>query len=487
MLMLCTDMGTTMSKVQVFNENGEIVFYDSKPTPLCEIDGEYYADIARIRSTVFELIRSASKVGKISSVAFSSFGESFVLLDGNGELLTYPMLYTDTRGQACAEAVSESIGIDTVFRLTGTVPHPMYSLYKALWIKENQPGLFAKAEKLCLICDYMGYLLTGRCVIDYSLASRTGAFDIRRKEFSREILDRTGIPASLFSEPCPAGTVVGTVLPDVAASLGLPADCRLILGSHDQICATLGAGVLSDGEAADGMGTVECITAVFSNPESSAEFGKMGYCVVPFPGDLYCTYILNFTCGSLVNWYRNEIVHGFTGEENSVFTYLERQKEPTDVLVLPYFAGCSTPYQDGNAKGVIANLTTVTTDAQIYRAILEGTSFEMKMNLEVVSEYGIHVRSVTATGGGANSAAWLSLKSDIFGIPVRTLRSSEGGLCGLGILSATALGLAADTSAARNIFVQYDKTFSPSDRFEGEYGKNYLKYKKLYKLMKEVN
>lgn len=488
MQMLCADIGTTVSKVQVFNGDGDILFYESRPTPLCHRQDGTYADIDCIRRTVRDLIRrAAAEVGEVASVAFSSFGESFVLLDRADNILTYPMLYTDTRGADCAAELSAAVGDARALAITGTVPHAMYALPKAMWLKKNRPDLFAAADKLCLIGDYMGYLLTGRRVIDYGLAARTGAFDIRQKAFSGEILAAAGISPALFSEPRPAGTIVGPILPAVAADLGLPDGCVLVLGSHDQICASVGAGVLSDGEAADGMGTVECITAVFRRPDTSPDFGRMGYCTVPYPGDLYCTYILNYTSGAVVNWYRNELIHNYTGDAPDVFSYLERAKDPTDVLVLPYFAGCATPHQDGSAKGMILNLTTATTDADIYRAILEGTCYEMELNLDTAAPYGIRVHAVTATGGGANSALWLQIKSDVLGVPVRTLRSSEGGLCGLAMFSAVALGICPALDTARDRFVRYAAEFSPAHDHDAVYAKKYEQYKKLYFLGKEVN
>ena len=224
------------------------------------------------------------------------------------------MLYTDPRGEEQAEQVAKTLGKQKIFSVTGTVPHAMYSVYKLLWWKQNRPEIYRKADKLLLICDYIGYLLTGKRVIDYSLAARTGVFDIRGKCFSEELLSALGIDRNLFSVPMPTGSVVGDILPSVTKELGLPKGCRLILGSHDQICATLGAGVFQAGQAADGMGTVECITAVFEKAPDDLRFGEMGYCVVPFLRDLYCTYIFNYTSNSIVNWFRSDILHGYKGE-----------------------------------------------------------------------------------------------------------------------------------------------------------------------------
>ena len=485
---LTLDVGSTCCKCQVFSQDGAILFYRTAECALSREDGGASVDIRALWSVIRDLVRAASETTEITSVAVASFGESFVLLDENDELIAYPMLYTDPRGEEQAEQVAKTLGKQKIFSVTGTVPHAMYSVYKLLWWKQNRPEIYRKADKLLLICDYIGYLLTGKRVIDYSLAARTGVFDIRDKCFSEELLSALGIDRNLFSVPMPTGSVVGDILPSVTKELGLPKGCRLILGSHDQICATLGAGVFQAGQAADGMGTVECITAVFEKAPDDLRFGEMGYCVVPFLRDLYCTYIFNYTSNSIVNWFRSDILHGYKGEEEKQFAYLEgHDRPPTEVLLLPYFAGAATPYQDADAKGAFLNLTKDTTDLDMHRAILEGTSYEMKVNLETAAQFGIRVQAITATGGGANSDLWLHIKSDILGLPVRTLRSSEGGLCGLAVLSAVAAGAYDSPEAARAVFVRYKKEYVPQTDYAQIYSQKYQKYKKLYHILKEIN
>lgn len=484
---LTLDVGTTCCKCQLFSERGEILFYTSEEYPLAVSGGAEYVDVEGIRARVFSMMRAATKVAAYASVCISSFGESFVLLDKDDNVLFAPMLYTDPRGEAEAEELRKTIGEERLFAVTGTTPNAMYSVSKLLWIREHCPEAYAKADKLLLICDYLGYLLTGERVIDYGLAARTGVFDIHKKQFSEAILRPLEISEALFSCPAPTGSVVGELKAEIKASLGIAGGCKLVLGSHDQICATVGAGVVAGGEAADGMGTVECITAVFEKAPESLAFGKMGYCVVPFLQNLYCTYMFNYTSNTVVNWFRRDILHGYKGEEREQFAYLEKNlPAATDVLLLPYFEGAATPYQDRNAKGAFVNLTKETTDLDLYRAILEGTSFEMRVNLESVLPFGISVKEITATGGGANSAPWLQIKSDVLGLNVKTLRSSEGGLCGCAMLSAVALGACKDLENSRGVFVQHEDEYTPRKNERAIYEVKYTKYKKLYHLLKEI-
>lgn len=486
---LSLDVGSTCCKAQVFDDRGNILFYRSRECPLLKADGREYADIGLIADTVKSLIREAGRAAHIRSLAFSSFGESFVLLDKRDEILTLPMLYTDPRGKEQAERVAQKFGKSEIYRLTGVVPHAMYSVYKLLYVMERMPEKFAAADKLFLIGDYFGYLLTGKRVVDYALAARTGAFDLRAKKYAEDFLRELNIPLSLFSEPAPSGSVVGKIVPEVADALNLPRDCSLVLGSHDQVCAALGAGATRAGDAVDGMGTVECITAVFKDLCGDARAGEQGFPIVPFAVDgLYCTYICNYASGSIVNWFKNGILHNYKGDAETVFSYLESgmTESPSGIYTLPYFAGAAIPYQDTNARGAVVGLTTSTTDSMIYQSIMEAQAMEMKFETSLAKRYGINVKSAVATGGGANSGKWLQIKADIQGIPYYTLRSSEGGLCGCAVLQAVAVG-GMTLQEAVATFVKKKDCFTPDKERGRAYEGYYRKYKKLYRALKEFN
>lgn len=479
---LSIDIGTTGCKCQLFSRNGEILEYLLREYDFKVVDGANYVDVHAVESHLRQMIAEISQKHEISSVCISSIGESFVLLDEQDQILFDPMLYTDSRGEREAEEIKAEIGEDRAFLITGVIPHSMYSLSKLLYLKKHEPALFARVDKVMLMCDYFGYLLTGERVIDYALASRTGAFDIEKMQFSEEIFEKFGIRSEWFSRPMRAGSVVGRLKKEWGT------DAVLVLGSHDQICAALGAGVLESGDAVDGMGTVECITTLFETKPTSAEMGKQGYPCVPYPVEgLYCTYILNYSCCSTVNWLRKKIMHGYHGEESGYFAYIEKDvtDTPSGILTLPYFGGASTPYQDLGAKGAIVNLTTETRDFELLQAILEGTAFEMRLNMETVERYAISVRNAVATGGGANSEKWLQIKANVQNIPIKTLRSSEGGLCGCAMLQAIALGAAKDLYEARGVFVRYTKVLLPDEEKHRAYESHYRKYQKLYQTLKE--
>ena len=482
---LSMDVGTTACKCQLFDDRGNILEYIAKEYSLLFENGEAYVDIAAIKENVFSMIKTVAAKHTVNSVCFSTFGETFVLLDKENNVLCHPMLYTDKRGEAEAKEIARKIGNERIFKISGTVPHPMYSAYKLLWIKNNRPELYAKADKALLICDYLGFLLTGKNVIDYSLAARTGVLNISTLIYDDALSSEIGIDNALFSTPCRAGTVVGEVKADVAEQLGIKG-CKLVLGAHDQVCTALGAGVIESGQAVDGLGTVECINTVYEGIRDNVKMGEQGLTCIPYAiNGLYCTYIVHYSSGSLVNWFKNEILHKYKGDVSNVFAYLEgRMKEnPSGIYTLPYFAGSFIPYQDTGAKGAIIGLTTSTTDADIYKSIMEGLAYEMKFETSIAKKYGIKIKKAVATGGGANSNVWLQIKADVQGIPYTTLRSSEGGLCGCAVLQAVSNGKT--YKEAVKTFVKADKKFMPDKQSSAKYAPYYNKYKKLYKALKE--
>ncbi len=488
MKFLGIDVGTTMVKGQLYSEDGQILEYISREYDFLQENGEKYIDVVTIKRLVFEIIKTIAAKHTITAIAFSSLGEAFVALDEKDNILTYPMLYTDPRGKEETVEVLTQISAAELYKITGTTAESMYSLYKLLWIKNHRPKAYQSIDKIMLICDYMGYCLTGERYIDYGLAARTGAFDIEKKVFSTEILKAFEINEKWFSTPVKAGSRIGNLLPSVKEELGISYDMQVVCGSHDQICSALGAGVTETGSCVDGMGTVECINAVFDKKVEEKEVGAQGYSCVPYALDgSYCTYILNYTCGAAVNWFKKKIVSEYVPNGENFFSYYgdKLTSEPSGILCLPYFAGASTPYCDIDAKAAFLNVTLNTTSQDLYKSILEGTAFEMRLNVENLAKYGVKISSLIATGGGSNSDAWLQIKADIMRLPIKQLSSKEAGICGCVMLCAVACGLCKDLTEASKRFVKYGKEYLPNKENALQYDGLYAKYKNVYKAVKE--
>lgn len=486
---LSIDVGTTCCKCQLFSETGEILEYISKEYEFKKMDNEIYVDIIKIKDNVLSMIKEVCASHSITSICISSFGESFVLLDKDDNIVFYPMIYTDNRGEEEAKELSNIFTDEYLFKKTGVIPQAMFSISKLLYIRKHYPEEYKKADKALLICDYVGYLLTHKRIIDYSLASRTAVFNIDNLDYDEDILNRLNVSKEIFSRPMPTGTIVGTITPEIKNILNTKDDIKVILGSHDQVCNAIGCSCLKPGDATDGIGTVECITPIFDFKSEDILMAKQGFPIAPFlRKGLYCTYICNYASNSITNWFKNEIAHKYKGESDDFFNYIEEKMndEIDGVYCMPYFAGNCIPYQDINVKGAFIGLTTTTTDAEMYKSIIEGLAMEMRFEVETGNKFGIKVSKLIATGGGSLSRKRLQIKADVQNVEVSTPRSQEGGLCGCAIIQAVALKQFETYEDACKHFVKLKDTYYPNTDKHNLYERKYNNYKKMYENIKNI-
>ncbi len=442
-----------------------------------------------VMDSVYAVIREmTAQYPDIGGIGVTSFGETFVMTDAAGTPLHTAMLYTDPRGaEECAELV-EKLGADRIAQISGLAPHEMYSVCKIMWLKKHQPEVYQQAKHIFLIGDYVTWHLTGVAQIDYSLATRSMAFDIGKLTWSEEILNAAGIDISLLSKPVPTSTVAGCVTKAAAEKTRLNPDCQIVTVSHDQVAAAVGAGAFDGETAVDGAGTVECLTPIYDSLPDIAVMSKGYFSVVPYviPGK-YVAYAFSYTGGALIQWCVNTFAKVEAEEAKrqgiSVNTLLEQRyekQEPTGLLVLPHFAGAATPYMDTGSKGAILGLTAGTTLPEIYRACMEGVAYEMRLNYDALADSGIHFIKLHATGGGAKSKVWMQMKADILNLPITSLKTSDAGTVGSAMLTGVAVGVFKDLAEAASVMVRQRETYLPDPKRHEQYMQIYERYRKVY-------
>jgi len=277
------DIGTTGCKVTVYNTRGVYIGRSYKEYPLTRTASEHEIDPLQIWKAVCDVLtQAATTYPGIAGIGVTSFGESFVLSDEHGEPLQNAMLYTDPRGEDECAVLCDVFGVNKLSQITGVKPHPMYSISKLMWVKNHQPHILIKAKYCFLMADYIVFKLTGKRQIDYSLASRTMAFDIHSFNWSKEIFNFVDISPELFSSPVPIGTAAGTVTSKLAKIFGLDNNTLILSCGHDQVAAAVGSGVFEGGDAVDGAGTVECITPVFNKIPENNVLTEGSYAIVPY-------------------------------------------------------------------------------------------------------------------------------------------------------------------------------------------------------------
>ena len=487
------DVGTTGCKLSVYSDTGEFITSVYNEYDVTRVGGEHEIDASVIFDAVCKVIKECAEQCDIDAIGVTTFGETFVMLDKDDKVLLPSMLYTDPRGKAECDELCEALGEKKIISISGVKPHIMYSLPKIMWIRNNKPDVYDRISHILLMEDYIIYMLSGNSQIDYSLAARTMAFDIRNKCWSKEILDAAGVDVSLLSTPVPTGSLAGEIKNELAEKLGLKDGVKLINGAHDQVASAVGSGVCENGQAVDGTGTVECITPVFNKIPENEKLYEGGYAVVPYVFDnTYVCYAFSFTGGAVLKWYRDNFAKYETEyakkNNRNVFSYLDSQigDEPTGILVMPHFAGAATPYMDNSSKAAIIGLTLEHTDKDMYKALMEGVTYEIMINLKQLNSFGVNPNKLFATGGGATSRAWLQIKADILGLPITALETKEVGACGTCMLAAVAMGVYDNLHEAGKAFTKCGETFvSNKDKHE-KYQKIYEAYKNIYSMSKNI-
>ena len=498
MSLLGLDIGTTGCKAIAFNVEGKLLAHAYReygvmyPRP-----GWAEIDPNKVWRCVTEVISEvAHQVGSdpVKALAVTTLGETFTPIAEDGTALSNSMTYVDNRGVEQTESWKCTLGEKRVFQITGQPLHPGYSLPKLMWLKDNRPEVFNKARKFLLYADFTYFKLGLEPTIDYSLAGRTMAFDVREKKWSEEMFSTAGIDPEVMATPRPSGEVVGEIPTSIAEKLGLLKGTVAVTGGHDQPVNALGGGIISEGVAVDGMGSTECVTVGFNEPPLNDKMLASTYPVYPHVKQgMYVSLAFSYTGGNLLRWYRDTFARDMVkqAEETGADVYdlilKDLPEGPTGVYVLPHFVGTGTPYMDPDSKGTITGLTLGTTREQFVKALIEGITYELRLNLTTLEEAaGVKINRLRAVGGGARSRMWLQLKADITGKEVVSLAVSECGCLGAAILAGVGIGEYSSVDEAVELLVSEVDLFEPDPNMHEQYTERFAIYPELYPALKEL-
>lgn len=492
------DIGTTGCKAAVFNNDWNILVSAAREysvlTPYPHW-AEQDADLVwRLATEVLRQVADLSRGDPPKAMALSVQGEAIIPVDRAGHPIRHAVLGMDTRSIAENEWLAETFGAESLFQRTGMPMHTMNTITKLLWLQQNEPRIWEDAAQWLLYEDYFLRRLTGHAVISHCLASRTQMYDLGISAWAGDILDRCGIDPNCLARLLPPGeAVVGTLDETVAREVGLPRSMLVATGGHDQACAALGSGVIQPGLAMVSTGTAEVVEVAMKSPVIDSRLREGGISVYRHvvPG-LYLAMTLNHSGGLTLRWFRDTLCRDLlaqasgTGTEVYDLMLASASDGPTDLFVLPHFAGAGTPLLDTHSKGAIVGLTFATTQAEMAKAILEGLTFELRGNLELLREAGVELNELHAVGGGARSTLWLQLKANICRMRLRVPAVTEAACLGAGILAAVAVGEYADIPVAAADAVSLDRVVEPDVDHVCLYDTRYESYRQLYPALRDI-
>lgn len=424
MSVLGLDVGTSTCKGIALSEEGKILAQRQRS----------YAEQVRTegKSSVIsaecfwenakQIIREVSELVKedpIEAISVSCHGETLIPIDSHGEALTPAILSMDRRSEMESDRLVKNLGQDRIYHLTGAVMHPQFPIPKVMWLKKEHPDLVRRSAHYDSTSDYIYRRLGFPEVVDYSIASRFGGFDIYKKRWSEEILGAAGISPEVFSKPVCAGTVLGYIPKEIASELGIGGSVKLVAGGHDQPCAAIGMGNVEKGTVTVSAGSYECAAVSTETPlntEAGQRYGLNSYCHV-LPGQ-YITLAF-FVSGMMTQWY----IDLFGTEEKreakemgtSPFALLDSRcrKGPTGICITPHIFGAMNPEWSEKQSAKVTGLTALATRADFYKAVLEGNCCELDLNLQVLEKLMGKIQKILMTGGGTKSENWMQIRADI--------------------------------------------------------------------------
>jgi len=486
------DIGTSGCKAIVLDSTGAQISAASREYPIdipqptwAEQDAELVW--TRAREALSEAIAAAGRDESVAALGLSVQGEAVIPVDGHGNALRPAILGMDTRTGEQNRWLADHLGAEYLFERTGMPIHTVNTLPKLLWLKEHAPEIWRHAHRFLLYEDFLINKMTGAAAISRCLASRTQAYDLLDDGWSPRILNAIELDPDRLATVHPSGTGVGRMHAALARELGLDKPPLVVTGGHDQACGALGAGLTRPELAEVSTGTAEVVELAMAAPALNDVLrrGNISVYAHVVPG-LYLAMVLNQSGGLVLRWYRDTFCQAevLRAEREGASAYdlilADAPTDPSPVIVLPHLSGSGTPWFDTASKGAILGLTFGTTRRDIAKAILEGLTFELRVNLDLLRQGGVVINELRAIGGGARSELWLQLKADILGVPVVAPEVTEAACLGAALLAGVGAGVYPDAVQAAASVFKPARTYRPNPERQELYNRRYEVYRSVY-------
>jgi xylulokinase len=455
------DVGTTGAKAVAITPEGELIASAEETYPLStpragwsEQDPEDWW-----RASERALAALGVEPGR---VGLSGQMHGLVCLGERGEVLRPAILWNDQRtGGECAE-IEALVGLERLVSLTGNRALPGFTAPKLLWLRRNEPDVYARIRRIVLPKDYVRLRLTGEWAIDAADASGTLLFDVANRRWSEEVLAALEVPAEW--------------LPPVSESTE-------IAGAGDQQAAALGVGVVEPGAVSVVLGTSGVVLAPLGAYAHEPE-GRVHVFCHALPGTWEAMGVMLNAAGSL-QWFRDTLAAGMPFDELTAEA-AEWSPGADGLTFLPYLQGERTPHADPDVRGAFTGLARHHDRGALVRALLEGVAYGLRDSLELLQRLGVDARAGRASGGGANSRLWLEIVASALGLPLEVTTLEEGSAFGAALLAGVADGVFADAHEAVAACVRVRETIEPNARWADAYDEGYARFRALYPALKEA-
>jgi sugar (pentulose or hexulose) kinase len=482
-LVVGIDSSTSATKAIAWSAEGAQIAQGRAPIALANpAPGYFEQDPAEWWGSTAAALRTLTASvdpARIAGVAISNQRETFSIFTEDGEALRPGMVWLDDRARAQERRFGAAFGAERVHAISGKPLDVIPCLYRIIWLKENEPELFARAARIAEVHGYLCFRLTGRWATSTASADPTGMLDMRRLDWSDDILAAAGIPLDRLLPVISPGALIGEVTDGAAAATGLLSGTPVFAGGGDGQCAGTGVAALQRGRAYINLGTA-LVSGTYS-PDYAYDPAFRTEIAIADSGYIFETCVRSGTF--LLDWLAREMFGMDPAQQAETHASLEAQAAASPigaggVLLLPYWQGCMTPHWDSGARGVVAGLSGSTKKGDIYRAVLEGLALDQAhAATRAAAVTGTPVDHYVAMGGGAASDLWMQILADATACPVRRSTANEASSLGAAMAAAKGAGwfpsLAEASTAMASATV---RTFEP----DGQRASAYAELRDIY-------
>lgn len=489
--LLGIDVSTTAVKALLIDEKGEVVQLAatetllSTPKPLwSEQDpADWWAGAClSIRQA---LLKAGLKGDEIAAIGLTGQMHSLTLLDEQGEVLRPAMLWSDQRTGPQCDEIRRLLGKKRLIEITGNNILTGFTAPKILWVREFEPDIFARTRHILLPKDYVRRQLTGEYGTDRAGAAGTLLLDVKRRDWSAEVLEALDIPIEWLPKTHEGPEITGFVTPEAARATGLRSGIPVVGGGGDQAAQAVGVGAVQPGIFALTIGTGAVLFASTGEPFIEPE-GRLHTFCHAVPGRWHLMGV-TLSAGGSLRWYR-DILASRDDYPTLLAPAAEVPPGSEGLLFLPYLTGERTPHGDPLARGGFVGLTLRHTQAHFTRAVLEGVAFGVRDSLELIKSCGMtEISQVRVSGGGAKSPLWRQILADTLNVELLTVNTVEGAAYGAALLAGVGIGVWTDVDEACRSTVQQTGAVSPRPEAAAVYEHGYSLYRQLYPALREVS
>lgn len=496
--LLGVDIGTSGTKTVLFDTSGGVISSATREYPLYQPQNGWAeqapqdwweATVSGIKAVLSD---SGVNGADIKGIGLSGQMHGLVMLDERGEVLRKSIIWCDGRtGEQCAE-ITELVGAERLIQITANPALAGFTAGKILWVRSNEPDIFAKCRHILLPKDYIRYMLTGAFATDVSDASGMNLLDVKNRCWSAEVMEKLGLDPALFARVYESCEVTGEITGEIAELTGLAAGTIVVGGAGDNAAAAVGTGVVEDGKAFTTIGSSGVVYAHTSKMRLDSQGRVHTFCSA-VPGEWHVMGVTQ-GAGLSLKWFRDNFCGAEvqTADAMGVDPYYLMDKEAErlpigseKLLYLPYLMGERTPHLNPDCRGVFFGLSAIHTRAHLLRAVMEGVAFSLRDCMEIIRGMGEDITEMLACGGGGSSPLWRQMLADVYGSEVKTVISKEGPALGAAILAGVGAGIYASVEEGCRLVI---KTNPPQDSIPentAKYEQLYEVYRALYPALKE--